>query len=511
MPLQLEIISEHRDLVGDDAVHEFDEDGGTIGRSLDSDWILPDPDRYISGRHATIDHRGGIWYLADTSTNGVYVNGEREPLGRGNPRRLFNGDHLRMGDFEFVVAIDRGESIAMPLEGEQTAIPEPLETPVAEVAMRSGVQLLDEEELAGAPDLFANLLESDTPTPLAAARRGAERARPQSGAAVPSDASNDASNDARAGPARRSPGQAAAPAHDDADGAGVRITAEDLFDTFLDGLGISRADLHADTDPADVLQNAGQVLREFVEGTAQMLGSRRSLKAAFRLDQTTILPRHNNPVKLAESARDSLCQLLVGKEGEYLGPRDSAREVCRDLVYHQDALIEAMRAAFDEFTARFDPDELVGAFRREGGSKPLFGFLERQKNWQMYCDIYPLLTEKGANRFPQIFTEEFVRVYERQIADFKRLDVAPAFQSTVKLEPRAWAEEPPPPRVAAVAAAAAAPATPAPVAEAARAPRTPLRTANAGDEDADDMPSIEFDDTFTELFEDEPADGAGRA
>ena len=61
MPLRLEIISEHREIVGDDAVREFHEDGGTIGRSLQNDWILPDPDRFISGRHATIDYKG--WHL----------------------------------------------------------------------------------------------------------------------------------------------------------------------------------------------------------------------------------------------------------------------------------------------------------------------------------------------------------------------------------------------------------------------------------------------------------------
>ena len=147
MPLHLEIISEHRDIVGDDAVREFGEEGGTIGRSLQNDWILPDPDRYISGRHATIDYKGGVYYLADTSSNGVYVNGEREPVGKGNPRRLFNGDKLRMGDFEIAVTLDRGESIVMPLEGEQTELPEPIEQKVAEVSLRTGMQLLDEDEL----------------------------------------------------------------------------------------------------------------------------------------------------------------------------------------------------------------------------------------------------------------------------------------------------------------------------------------------------------------------------
>ena len=39
----------------------------------------------------------------------------------------------------------------------------------------------------------------------------------------------------------------------------------------------------------------------------------------------------------------------------------------------------------------------------------------------MYCDIYPALTEKGGGRFPQLFAEEFVRSYEQQIGEFKRL------------------------------------------------------------------------------------------
>ena len=65
MSLQIEIVSEHAKLVGEDAMHEFSDDGGTIGRSLRNDWILPDPDNFISGRHATIDYQGGIYYLAD--------------------------------------------------------------------------------------------------------------------------------------------------------------------------------------------------------------------------------------------------------------------------------------------------------------------------------------------------------------------------------------------------------------------------------------------------------------
>ncbi len=44
------------------------------------------------------------------------------------------------------------------------------------------------------------------------------------------------------------------------------------------------------------------------------------------------------------------------------------------------------------------------------------------KYWQLYCDLYPIMTQPGSGRFPHQFSEEFVRCYENQIAEFNRLD-----------------------------------------------------------------------------------------
>ena len=80
-----------------------------------------------------------------------------------------------------------------------------------------------------------------------------------------------------------------------------------------------------------------------------------------------------------------------------------------------------MNAAFLEFADRFEPDELRESFDRSAGSSFLKKFASRKKYWDMYCDLYPILTEKGSSRFPQMYAEEFVRAYERQIAEYKRL------------------------------------------------------------------------------------------
>jgi hypothetical protein len=199
-----------------------------------------------------------------------------------------------------------------------------------------------------------------------------------------------------------------------------------------------------------MMLTAGQVLREFVKGTTDLLASRANLKNTFRLDQTTVLPRHNNPMKFSENTNDLLKQLLVGGEGEYLGAQDSIREVCRDLINHQNAFLDAMNSAFIEFADRFDPDELQEGFDRTMGNK-LFSFMNKTKYWQLYGDLYPIITEKGGGRFPQMFGEEFVKAYERQVAEYRRHDhegpttsgsndvvdqtVDPGLMETQKLEP----------------------------------------------------------------------------
>jgi type VI secretion system protein len=81
----------------------FDERGGTIGRAQDNDWVLPDPNRFISSRHAAITSRDGRYYITDLSLNGVLVNGQK--LGQGTSTVLNDGDTLGFGDYEVRVTV----------------------------------------------------------------------------------------------------------------------------------------------------------------------------------------------------------------------------------------------------------------------------------------------------------------------------------------------------------------------------------------------------------------------
>ena len=168
MALRLEITSTHKDFLGEDHVRVFRKDGGTIGRSLQNDWILPDTDKYISGKHATIDCRAGAFYLADVSTNGVYVNGADEPLGKGNPRRLFDGDMLRMGDFEMLVHLDEGEDLKVPEQPQAPVASDYIDQQASDDHIRSSIMLLDEEEITGDDEFQAALFGAAAPAEAAA-------------------------------------------------------------------------------------------------------------------------------------------------------------------------------------------------------------------------------------------------------------------------------------------------------------------------------------------------------
>src|SRR6201992_3488142 len=83
--LRLRIVSDHRRLLGERSSIVFTVDGGTIGRSADNDWVLPDPMRYVSAHHARVEFRDGHFFLEDVSTNGTFVNEDERAVATAAP------------------------------------------------------------------------------------------------------------------------------------------------------------------------------------------------------------------------------------------------------------------------------------------------------------------------------------------------------------------------------------------------------------------------------------------
>ncbi|AMX01383.1 type VI secretion system-associated FHA domain protein TagH [Microbulbifer thermotolerans] len=79
--------------------------GGSLGRADSNDWVLPDPERVVSSRHALITFSDNQYYLVDESTNGTYLNQAENPVGKGNRVPLNDGDILGIGDYQLKVTL----------------------------------------------------------------------------------------------------------------------------------------------------------------------------------------------------------------------------------------------------------------------------------------------------------------------------------------------------------------------------------------------------------------------
>ncbi len=112
MSLTISIVKSPADVFNQQPSIAFAESGGTIGRAANNFWVLDDPERYISSHHSQITCLNGQYYLTDLSTNGTFLNGSSEPIGKGNKVAITDGDSFSLGDYEFLASLAEDEQFA---------------------------------------------------------------------------------------------------------------------------------------------------------------------------------------------------------------------------------------------------------------------------------------------------------------------------------------------------------------------------------------------------------------
>ena len=175
MPLCLTITSYHKITPGQCSEKSMDQGVMAIGRNSDNDWVLPDPERLVSGKHCVIQYKDGRYYLTDNSTNGVELVKAGVRLRKGNSEPLQDGEVIRIGDYEIQARVDfslpvtdsnpfaESPSSFEALMGQQSApvySPSPISgpSPVQVPAHFQGVSAMDT-----LPDLFDFLAPSSVP------------------------------------------------------------------------------------------------------------------------------------------------------------------------------------------------------------------------------------------------------------------------------------------------------------------------------------------------------------
>lgn len=445
MALKLRVTGFDAQQMGATAEHEFTEAGGSVGRSRDNEWRLPDPDRIISGTHAVIRYDGGEYYLRDTSTNGTSLNSIQ--MSKGDERPLRNGDVLRIGKFDISVQTSEPSAAPFPrgpFAAESPVVPEP-----------DHGATLDPLELLGAaggavsrdlpPEGFDFAADSAQPDHSPPESMGFEPppafADPDSAATgstakieIPDDwnktgfkSTSDStgapgpSETDKNVPRRPSPGESAAaghpapmaPAREPAAGPvgpGRNDNLADI-DELLRAAGISPDKVSRET--YDVL---GKILFIVVQGLVDVLRARAHIKDEFRVSATKLKPVENNPLKFSINAQDALFNLFGKSNPGYQSPVEAFQDGFEDIKAHQMAMIAGMRAAYQAMLDYFDPDGLADEFDKSLKRNILTGVLNKTKYWDLYEDLYKQLKRDPDSSFHRLFGREFGRAYEEQMA-----------------------------------------------------------------------------------------------
>lgn len=384
MLLALSVISGQGASLGSSAFKVFDERGGSIGRIDGNDWALPDPERFVSSRHAVVRFQDGAFCLEDVSSNGTFLNGPDRAVSKTEPVRLKDGDRLFIGDYEIMVQLIEESA---PAAGRG---PAPIQAPPPAESVPLGT--VDPLAVIGVGASPAGMPAVSQPEPVAPVARVAPAARAAPVAPV----------------ARVTPAAAAASTPQAESGTASELDpgARDL----LTALGLDpRA-----VEPAIAAQ-LGEIVRTVVEGMIEVLRARAEVKNNFRMSMTSVRVVENNPLKFSLNADDALHNLFVKRNPGYLGPLDAFREGFQDIAFHELAMLAGIRAAYQSMVAKFSPAHLEESYAgnlRRNSVLPIGG---RPKLWDMYCAQFGNIEKDSEGSFQLLFGEEFAKAYHKQL------------------------------------------------------------------------------------------------
>lgn len=448
MALRLTITSYHKITPGQCPEMVLESGAITVGRAADNDWVIPDPQRLVSSRHCLIQFKDGHYYLTDNSTNGVELLQAGVRMRRGSSELLVDGEIIRIGEYEIQARIEAGPSM---LPGEQPEAhsfealmanqladrqPLPASAPASPAVVRSHDTLPDLFDFlapasvppASLPDhVPAQQHDFCPPPPLAPAPAAAAGlipedwnlldetpAAPALQPPAPAPQATACDGEVPAQPA------AAAPAATPAAIPAVTPQADDvLLRAFLRGAGIEHLRIEsADTEAQ--MQAIGRSYRLMVEGLIDVLRARSSVKGEFRMQQTTIAPTRNNPLKFAPNADEALLLLLREGNQAFMAPDQAVRDSFDDLRNHQLAVMAGVEAAIKHLLARFEPARLEARLTPAAGLAKLFGGSRQAHCWQQFTELYGQISREAEDEFQALFGREFARAYEAYGSQLKR-------------------------------------------------------------------------------------------
>jgi FHA domain-containing protein len=358
-------------------IGHFDERGGTLGRSDEATFTLPDPERTISRVQSQILHYDGHYWIENVSTVSPILHNGR-PLGTGMRVMLDAGDELRIGGYVLQVDLEDNEGSATILRG-RTVVP----APPARRAPPPPVGPRDSPALKVAADT-----NPQHPTAPAAESSG-EHARPDG------------------------QGTLAEPLLSAARGIPASQRSEDAdldWQSFLEGAGL--AGRFGGPASPELMLSIGQILKVAIEGIQELLMARAQIRSEMGSRVTLLQPRDNNPLKFTPDPVLALQMLLdPAPRGFLVGPA-AVRNAVSDLHSHEAGMVAGLHAVLEAVLDRLNPAKLEQLPRKRSALGLLSGARSRSQLWDEYQQLYAELREDVQDNFQRAFGDAFLKGYE---------------------------------------------------------------------------------------------------
>lgn len=435
-----------------------------IGRTEGANWILPDANRFISGRHCEVRHEGSSYLLYDVSRNGTRVNGQIDRM--KSPHTIHNGDRIQIGDYLIVAHLDEAQAAddgskpsAFDVAGhvddvwgfsgptpepidkrsfrdsvnpgrrvpdfshERAVLPTPIELAVdpsgSASPFGSGIAqpqapfehaVLDHSRFGGSapgsdPFGVGNAVGDNLQqTPAASAPAGRGQV-PQ----VNPGASPISSHQPQAQPgAAPTPVSSMPPAH-------AHVRAQQRAQTTDESLVLRMIaqsaglpdDAFLERDVAEVAGDIGQSLKLVADELAILLRARAAAKKMTRNPERTMIgAQDNNPLKFIPSTSEALEIMYAKQRAGYLDASGTIRSSFEDLKRHEYATYSAMQKALLELVRDIEPDAVEARVQGSAiGSR-------KAKAWDAYRERWHAYTEPNENGVLDVFLKYFSKAYE---------------------------------------------------------------------------------------------------
>jgi len=188
-------------------------------------------------------------------------------------------------------------------------------------------------------------------------------------------------------------------------------------DALLAGLlqGLDTPGLRMVTLTPETMQLIGQLLRESMRGTVELLVARAALKREMRADMTMIVARENNPLKFSPTVEVALNHLLGTQSPGFMPPAPAVRDAFDDLRAHQLGVMAGMRAALEGVLQRFDPQQLESKLTRQSAISSLIPGARKARLWELFQELFTQLQSEAQDDFDELFGKAFLRAYEDQL------------------------------------------------------------------------------------------------